>query len=232
MPFATLVFLSFFSRFTFFSLFPFTYIDIIFIFLIFSRDGIKRIYRHGILYRIYGGCSDISAADAQYESRRDESERYRRKSGSSESFFRAQLLHDKTNSGRDIMSERITYGKVKGERVFERNIEISLVARVIRSVQAIAEIAADHHHADVDTQTDSRSQRYVAQERTTLEKTVGTHRIIFQKPDITGIYKGRAMQHTDDGEPVFRVKFKLEGTGLVKISVFVRFRRTITPRAD
>ena len=57
MPFATLVFLSFFSRFTFFSLFPFTYIDIIFIFLIFSRDGIKRIYRHGILYRIYGGCN-------------------------------------------------------------------------------------------------------------------------------------------------------------------------------
>lgn len=102
MPFATLVFLSFFSRFTFFSLFPFTYIDIIFILLIFSRDGIKRIYRHGILYRIYGGCSDISAASAQYESRRDKSERYRRKSSSSESFFRAQFLHDKTTSGRDI----------------------------------------------------------------------------------------------------------------------------------
>lgn len=50
-------------------------------------------------------------------------------------------------------SERITDSEVKGEGIFEFNIEISVPAGVIWGVKAITEVTPYHHYSNIDAET-------------------------------------------------------------------------------
>lgn len=65
-----------------------------------------------------------------------------------------------------VLSEWIAYREVEGEGASEvSHIVVGLFAGVVWSMDAYAEVAAEHQHSYIESQTGSRAEREIAQER-------------------------------------------------------------------
>ena len=124
-------------------------------------------------------------------------------------------------------SERITDRKVESEGFVGLYVEIAALASIVRRMETIAEVAADNHHSDIHPETDPGSERDITQERISFQLAAGAQGVILQEPYIAGVDKGGSMKYADYREPVFRVEFELESTGLVEISVFQGLGRPV-----
>lgn len=117
-------------------------------------------------------------------------------------------------------SEGVADGEVEGEGVLEGGeVVVAGFAGVVGGMEADAEVGAEHQHGDVEAQSEAGAEGYVLEEGRCLELAAGTQRVFLQQPYVTGIEKQGAMHGADDGEAVFDVEFKLEGTGLIEVSV-------------
>ena len=116
------------------------------------------------------------------------------------------------------------------EGVLEFNVEITSVSSIVGGMNAVAEIATDDDHTNVDTQADACAEGKITQESLSGEQSAGTIWIVFKEPYVTGINKDGTVEHTHDRKAVFGVELELERTGLVEVSVDLFFRRTVTAR--
>ena len=99
-------------------------------------------------------------------------------------------------------------------------------------MKAIAEVTADHHHADIHTQAHAGTERYVAPEIFASQQTSRSQRVILDQPYISGIKEKRAMKNADQREPVFRIELEFECTCLVEIAVLIHLGRMVAARAE
>ena len=61
--------------------------------------------------------------------------------------------------------ERIAYRKMESERFFERlHIIVTTFARIIGSMDAYAEVAADNEHRDVEAEAHARTESEILEE--------------------------------------------------------------------
>ena len=83
------------------------------------------------------------------------------------------------------------------------HVVISAVAGVVGGMYAYAEIGAHHKHADIQAQTGSGAEGYVAQERLAAQFATGAQLVFLKKPYVAGIEEYCTMNGTYDWETVF-----------------------------
>ena len=116
---------------------------------------------------------------------------------------------------------------MEGEGVFEADVEIARGAGVVGGMESVAEITTDHHHADVDTQSDAGAQCEILEEGVPAQLSTGTQRVVLEKPYVSGIEEEGAVEHAHDREAVFGVELKLERTGLVEVAIALRLGHAV-----
>lgn len=87
-----------------------------------------------------------------------------------------------------VGSEGVADGEVEGEGFAEGfHVVVAGAAGVVGGVDADAEVAAHHEHADVEAQAGAGAEGDVAQEGGGLELAAGTQGVVFQQPDVAGV---------------------------------------------
>ncbi len=80
-----------------------------------------------------------------------------------------------------ILSERIAYGRMEGQRLFKRlHIVITPLAGVIRGMDSNSKITSDNQHRDVKAQTYTSSQCKIFKKSFGPQLSAGAGRLILR----------------------------------------------------
>ena len=130
-----------------------------------------------------------------------------------------------------VLLERITDGKVKTEGVLEAwNVEVAAFARIVGSVNAYAQVGAQHKHIHIKPDTHACAEGKLVEE--VLQRDFATRAVVvfLEQPHITSVEEKCAFKIAKYGETKFAVSLKLESTCLVVISIRLNFAGIVAAR--
>ena len=116
-------------------------------------------------------------------------------------------------------SERIAYGEMEGETIFEAfEVIESRTRRLVWSMQTNADIKSENKEIEVVTQTCSRANRNVL-EVVHGELTTGALGILTQEPHVSSIKEDGAVERPEKTGAKFGIGLEFEVTRLVDVGI-------------
>ena len=116
-------------------------------------------------------------------------------------------------------SERIAYGEMEGETIFEAfEVIESRTRRLVWGMQTNADIKSEDEEVEVITQTCSRANRNVL-EVVHGELTSRALGVLTQEPHVSGIKENGAVERPEKTGAKFGIGFEFEVTRLVDVGI-------------